>query len=329
MNHKILMGGSETLLVWDAKSREAVGITDRIFSKQEILASPSCFRETEFIFSTWGMPSFTEEEIRRCLPSLRAVFYAAGTVQSFARPILSCGVKVFSARSANAVPVAEYTLAQILLANKGYFSACRQLRGGMPWMEAREASQKHLGNYGATVGVIGCGMIGQMVLEHLRAYHLRVKAYDAFLSDEQIRALGAEPTTLEDLFAECDVVSNHLANVPATVGMLTGAHFASMKQGATFINTGRGATVRETELIDVLQKRPDLCALLDVADPEPPQADSPLRALENVFLTPHISGSQNTECARMAAYMAEEYHNFKEGKETRHEVQAYQLDTMA
>lgn len=329
MNRKILMGGSETLLVWDAASREAVGITDRIVSKQMILESPSCFRETEFIFSTWGMPAFTEEEIRQYLPSLRAIFYAAGTVQSFARPFLSCGVKVFSARAANAVPVAEYTLAQILLANKGYFSACRQLRSGLSWMEAREISQKHSGNYGATVGVIGCGMIGRMVLEHLRAYHLHVKAYDAFLSDEQIRALGAEPATLEDLFAECDVVSNHLANVPATVGMLTGTHFASMKQGATFINTGRGATVRETELIKVLQERPDLCALLDVTATEPPQADSPLCTLENVFLTPHISGSQSNEYARMATYMAEEYHNFKEGKETRYEVLACQLDTMA
>ena len=75
-------------------------------------------QDADVIFSTWGMPAFTEQEIQKYLPSLKAVFYGAGTVQAFARPFLECGVRVFSAWAANAVPVAEMTVAEIILSNK-------------------------------------------------------------------------------------------------------------------------------------------------------------------------------------------------------------------
>lgn len=329
MNEKILMGGPDLPLVWTADNLRAAGLSGEVRTKENILSSPEQYRNTRYLFSTWGMPAFREDEIRRCLPSLRAVFYAAGSVQSFAAPFLDAGVAVFSAQAANAVPVAEYTVAQILLANKGYFCACRSLHTGTDWNAARALSNRCAGNYGATVGIVGCGMIGRMVAERLRSYRLRVLVYDAFLPEEAIHELGAEKVTLEELFAASDAVSNHLANVPATVGMLNGKLFASMKPYATFLNTGRGATVREDELIAVLTARPDLCALLDVVDPEPPAPDSPLLTLPNVFLTPHISGSQQTECARMGAYMAEEFRAFDEGKKTRFAVTREMLATMA
>ncbi len=329
MNEKILMGGADLPSVWTAENLRAAGLSGETVSKEEILASPERYRDTRYLFSTWGMPTFREDEIRSCLPSLRAVFYAAGSVRSFAAPFLDAGVAVFSARAANAVPVAEYTVAQIILANKGFFRACRGLHNGTDWESARERTKRHHGNYDATVGIIGCGMIGRMVMERLRAYRLRVIAYDAFLSAEQICALGAEKVSLEDLFARSDAVSNHLANVPATVGMLRGSHFAAMKPYATFLNTGRGATVRQDELAAVLSARPDLCAVLDVLDTEPPAPDLALLSLPNAFLSPHISGSQQAECARMGAYMAEEYHAFENGNPTRYGITKEMLATMA
>ena len=96
-------------------------IENKIYTKADVLSQPSLFADVEIAFSTWGMPEFTEDEIRAFLPKLKCVFYGAGTVQKFARPFLNCGVKVFSAWAANAVPVAEMTVAQIILANKGYF----------------------------------------------------------------------------------------------------------------------------------------------------------------------------------------------------------------
>ena len=87
--------------VYDEKTlnalQELVGIEKRIYKKADVITAPANFGDVEFIFSTWGMPEFTSEEIKACLPSLRCVFYGAGTVQKFARPFLACGVKVFSA----------------------------------------------------------------------------------------------------------------------------------------------------------------------------------------------------------------------------------------
>lgn len=329
MNDKILMGGPDLPLVWTADNLRAAGLSGEVRTKEDILSSPEQYRNTRYLFSTWGMPTFREDEIRRCLPSLRAVFYAAGSVQGFAAPFLDAGVAVFSARAANAVPVAEYTAAQILLANKGFFRTCRSLARGTGWKAARTLSRQYPGNYGATVGIIGCGLIGHLVVRRLQQDRLRILVSDAFLSAGQIQALGAEKVTTSELFASSDVVSNHLANVTATVGTLGGDLFASMKPNATFINTGRGATVRQDELAAVLTARPDLCALLDVTDPEPPSPDSPLLSLPNVFLTPHISGSQNSECARMGADMAEEFRAFDAGLATRFAVTREMLDTMA
>ena len=107
------------------KLQKLTEIEKKLYKKENILSTPEAFRDVEIIFSTWGMPTFTEAEIKTCLPSLKCIFYGAGTVQKFARPFLACGVKVFSAWAANAVPVAEMTVAQIILANKGYFLSSR------------------------------------------------------------------------------------------------------------------------------------------------------------------------------------------------------------
>jgi phosphoglycerate dehydrogenase-like enzyme len=90
-----------------------------------------------------------------------------------------------------------------------------------------------------------------------------------------------------------------------------------MKPGASFINTARGAIVREGEMIEVLRARPDLFAVLDVTYPEPPAPDSPLYTLPNVILTPHIAGSMDGECRRMGRYMVEELRRYVKGEPLR------------
>ena len=282
------------------------------------------------IFSTWGMPAFSEEEIRQIFPKLEALFYAAGSVQSFARPLLNCGVTVFSAWAANGVPVAEYTVAQIILANKGFFATCRMMNRGQA-QESRKiaADSCYPGNYGETVGIIGAGMIGKLVIHMLKSYNLKVKVFDPFLPDETARELGVSKCSLEEVFSSCQVVSNHLANNEQTQGMLKGDLFASMRPYATFLNTGRGAQVVEADLVSVLETRPDLTAVLDVTFPEPPEEGHAFYHLSNVFLTPHIAGSSGDEVHRMAEYMAEEYRLFAAGQECRYEVTLEMLQTMA
>lgn len=299
-----------------------------VFSKEEVLQGTDDFTDTEYIFSTWGMPSFTEEEVRRVFPSLKCVFYAAGTVQGFAREFLSCGVRVFSAWAANAVPVAEYTVAQIILANKGFFQSSREASVGRR-AEASEIFSHYPGNYGATVGIIGAGMIGSLVIKMLKDYNLRVIVFDPFLSDAAASALQVEKVSLDELFAESNVVSNHLANNADTQGMLNKALFDKMRPYSTFLNTGRGAQVVEADLIDFLKERPDITAVLDVTFPEPPCADSELYSLSNCILTPHIAGSSGAEVRRMGEYMMAEYFAFISGKSTKYEVTFEMLERMA
>ena len=284
--------------------------------------------EVAFAFSTWGITALTEEELAALLPSLKAVFYAAGTVQAFARPFLARGIAVFSAWGANGVPVAEFTVAEILLANKGYFQTMH--RGGSPdWLE-HDRAKPHPGNYGASVGIVGAGMIGSMVIERLQSYRLHVKVYDPFLSEERAGALGAEKVDrLPDLFGSCHVISNHLANNPQTVGMIDRRCFDRMEDNGVFLNTGRGQQVVEKDLIAALKEKPGRAAVLDVTWPEPPAPGSELYTMDNVILTPHIAGSLGGEVARMGEYMYREYRAFAAGQPTKYRVTEAMLATMA
>lgn len=302
------------------------GLERKVYTKEDIITSGGS--DAEYIFSTWGMPTFTEEEIKKYLPNLKAIFYSAGSVQGFAKEFLNCGVAVFSAWAANGVPVAEYTVAQIILANKGFFVTSR-IAKNKNFREGKEKLSQFPGNFGAKVGIIGAGMIGKMVINMLKNYKLEVMVFDPFLPDETAAELGVKKVSLETLFSECDVVSNHLANNPQTVGMLNGKLFASMKENAAFINTGRGAQVVEEDLIKVLNSRPDLIAILDVTDPEPPIPESEFYSLPNCILTPHIAGSNGFEVHRMAEYMRDEFVSFTSGKACKYQVNLKMLETMA
>ena len=311
-----------------AELQTLTGIEKKIYTKADVIGNSADFSDTEFVFSTWGMPSFTEDEIKACFPSLKCVFYGAGSVQAFARPFLSCGVKVFSSWAANAVPVAEMTVAQIILANKGYFLTSRlYCDGGRK--TALEAFKKCHGNYGETVGIIGAGMIGKLVINMLGNYNLRVIVFDPFLPDEKAAELGVEKCELAELFERAFVVSNHLANNEQTRRMLNYGLFSKMRENSVFINTGRGAQVVEEDLVRILRERPDMTALLDVTYPEPPVAEHPFYTLENCLLTPHIAGSAGDEVARMGKYMLAEYTAYAKGEPCEYEVSEKMLETMA
>ncbi|MFT5369911.1 MAG: phosphoglycerate dehydrogenase-like enzyme, partial [Candidatus Latescibacterota bacterium] len=248
------------------------------------------------------------------------------SVQKFARPLLNHGIKVCSAWRANAVPVAEYTLAQILLANKGYYRNIRDCQT----REGRTSNPfKGRGNFGATIALLGAGAIGSILINLLKPFHLNIITFDPFLPDERAQELGIKKVSLEDAFRQGDIISNHLANNEQTKGMLHSAHFSQMQDHTTFINTGRGATIVEADLIAELQKRPTLTALLDVTLPEPPEANSPFYTLPNVYLTSHIAGSLNDEVVRMADYMIEEFQRYENEESLMHEVTLEIIDTMA
>ncbi len=282
---------------------------------------------TEVIFSTWGMPRL-ERAFLDALPNLQAVFYAAGSVRCFVTDeSWRRGVRIFSAAQANAVPVAEFTVAQIVLGLK----KAHQLRDlvRQDWAAAAPFRRHLRGNYRSRVGLVSYGAIARLVRKLLRGFEHEVWVYDPFLSAEAAELEEVRLVGLDELFRSCHAVSLHTPWLKETENLIRGHHFASMLPDAVFINTARGAIVHQAEMTAVLQQRPDLTAVLDVTYPEPPAPDDPLLRLPNVWLTPHIAGSLGHECGRMGHYMLEAYQRFLANEPSRLEVHEAQMATMA
>lgn len=281
----------------------------------------------EIAFATWGMPQFTEDEITEYMPDLKAVFYSAGTVQYFARPFLNKGIKVFSAFAANAVPVAEYTFAQITLAAKGYFQSAKSYR--LLPLRSLIFANSSPGNFRCKVGLVGLGAIGQSVASKLSALDVDIFAYDPFVDEKKAEQLNVKLTDLDTIFSECDIISNHLANKPELKNVFSYSLFRKMKKHSTFINTGRGAQVAEYSLALSLILHPSHTFVADVIKKEYFPYINPLFWCPNAILTPHIAGSTGNEPQRMAYYMIEEMERYINNEETKYEVTSAALEKMA
>ncbi len=316
-------------MVWTeqqkSKLRDLVDISDWVWTGN-VEDHPEILANTELIFSTWGIPSLTPRDLDY-LPKLKAVFYAAGSVKSFAAPLLERGITVVSANVPNAIPVAEFTLSQIIFALKQGWQHHRQLRCTPNANGFKELPITGL--YGATVGIISLGTIGRKLCELLTPFDLNKLVYDPYIKESTLRKYHLQNTSLEALFAQSDVVTVHTPSLKETEGLVTGKLLDSMKPFSTFINTSRGVLVREDEMIEVLQRRPDITAILDVTRSEPPMEGSPLYHLPNVVLMPHIAGSKGNEIRRMTDWIIEECANYIEGKPLKLAVSADALDHSA
>jgi phosphoglycerate dehydrogenase-like enzyme len=284
--------------------------------------------DADVLLSGWGCPRIDADVLARA-PRLRAIVHAAGTVKGHVdEAAWARGVRVSSAAAANAVPVAEYTLAAILLAGKRVFRLqrrYRELRGFRLWPREVPAP---LGNLGRTVGIVGASRIGRLVLERLRPFDFTRLVADPFLDPSEARALGAERVELDALLARADVVSLHAPLLPETRGMIDRRRLALLRDGAILINTARGGLVDTTALTDELASG-RLDAVLDVTEPEVLPADSPLFELPNVFLTPHVAGAMGAETQRLAALAIDEIERLSRGEPLAHEVRREDLARVA
>lgn len=285
-----------------------------LLDRKAVLSGRGNWDKVTCLFGTWHMPSLSEQEIVDHFPALEAVFYAAGDTSYFASPYEKRGVKIFNAQLENSIPVAEYALGQILLANKGYFQSQAAYRRGF-WRWGFRSGRAHAeqcpGNFGARVGIIGMGTIGTLLAGLLKPFELDVVVSDPFVGDDKVRKLNAKRVSIEELFETSDVISNHLPDIPDTRDILTYSLFARMKPYATFINTGRGRQVDEAGLSKAMRECPSRAALLDVTRREPPAPYSLLYRTRNVFLSPHIAGSQGKEIQRLYESALRQYLTFR------------------
>ena len=182
---------------------------------------------------------------------------------------------------------------------------------------------------GRTIVISGYGYCGSGLALRATGLGMKVIAYDPFTKPETAAELGVTMKSLNDVFAEADVVSCHTPWLKETENMIRGEHFKLMKPNATFINTARGAVIAEEEMLDVMEARPDLTAVLDVTYPEPPKPGSRIYTLPNVILTPHVAGSMAAECRRMGRYAVEMCQCYLAGKPMKWQLNKKMAETMA
>ncbi|MEV6264092.1 hydroxyacid dehydrogenase [Streptomyces sp. NPDC051784] len=283
--------------------------------------------DTEVLVTGWGCPPI-DADVLASAPALRAVVHTAGSVRGHVTD--ACwdrGVEVSSAAAANALPVAEYTLAMILLSGKRVLERAGAFRAGRVrdnWL----AQPPEVGNYRRTVGILSASLIGRRVIELLRPYDLRVLLHDPYVSEAEAEALGVRPVTLAGLFEESDVVSVHTPLLPATTGLVSRELLCAMRSDAVLINTSRGAVVDQDALTDILRAG-RIRAVLDVTDPDPLPVGHPLWDCENALITPHLAGSQGNELRRLADLAVGEVARWAAGDGFAHPVRRERLAFLA
>ncbi|MGW0424252.1 hydroxyacid dehydrogenase [Streptomyces sp. NPDC003015] len=301
-----------------ARLREWVDIDPGLVA--EDLTDPALadvLARTEILVTGWGCPRL-DAAVLDAAPKLRAVLHSAGSVKGFATPeVWRRGITVSSAAEANAVPVAEYTLAAILLAGKDVF--VRRERVRTEDASAGWGVVPGIGNHGRRVGVIGASRIGRKVIELLRPFDLSVSLTDPYVDESAAAELGVPLLPLDDLLRTCEIVSVHAPETAETRHLIGRRELALMPDAGVLINTARGSLVDTDALVDELRTG-RLSAILDVTDPEPLPTDSPLHNLPNAFVTPHLAGSQGNELARLGLAVVAEAERVVSGGVVAHPV---------
>jgi phosphoglycerate dehydrogenase-like enzyme len=275
----------------------------------------------ELIVSSWGVPRLTADRLAAA-PRLEAVFHAAGSVRSLADGVLwARDIVLTSAADANAVPVAEYTLAAIIFAGKkAPFLAADAGTAYRGWGQLQGFGD--LSNFRRTIGVVGFSRIGRRVVDLLRLLDgASVLVADPHADPAEVAAAGAKLVGLDELLPQVDVLSLHAPALPGTHHMIGAKELARLADHATVVNTARGSLIDSAALAAECRAG-RLFAILDVTDPEPLPADSPLRSTHNVMVTPHIAGSLGTEIHRLTDHMLAELTRWLAGEPLRHRITA-------
>ena len=281
-------------------------------------------KEAVVAISGWGSAAFDDALLARC-PKLRLVAHSAGSVKSIVTEALyDRGMKVTTAAAANAAPVAETTVAMMVVMLKR-----------IPWLFDSGGNRAALQDIGPVrelrdlcVGLISASRVGREVIRLLKGYpRLRVLVYDPYLSADAALDLGIELATLEQV-CRCDVLSVHGPSIPETRHMLNAATLGMLPDHAVLINTSRGSLIDEAALVEEVRRRP-LYVYLDVTDPEPPQPDSPLLNERNILVTPHIAGAMSQARKDMGRMAIDETLRFLRGEALEHEVTRAMLPTQA
>lgn len=277
----------------------------------------------DFAVTSWGSPAMTRELLDKA-PNLKLIVHAAGSVKSIVTDeMYARGIRIVSAAQVLSTGVSETALGLTIGAVKNFFALNAETHAG-GWSHDGITEM-----YDITIGIIGFGLAGKHYAELLQNFAVDVIAYDPIVSAEDMAKVGVKKATMEEVFANSHVVSLHAPELPSTYHIVNRESLATMKDGSILINTARGSLVDEEALVEALTSGKLKYACLDVTDPEPPVADSPLRKLPNCILTPHLAGQAANGLRKLGDHCYAQIMNYIEGKPLSGEVKQESLSTIA
>ena len=273
-------------------------------------------KNADVLMTGWGHPMITGSMLEGT--SIKLIAHTGGSVADYvAQDVYEKGIKVISGNDLYAESVAEGTIGYMMLALRKMVDYVEDTRAGY-WHSERCAPAEGL--LGQTVGLVGMGAITKNLIPMLKPFGVKLKLYSGYPIDaEYLAQNNAVQASLEEIFSTCKVVSIHSALNDRTKGMIGREHFDLLQDGAVFVNTARGAIIREEEMIEALKEN-RFMAVLDVYCKEPLEPDSPLRSLKNVYCIPHQGGPTSDRTPVVTMRLADDMLRFAEGKPLQYEI---------
>ena len=291
--------------------------------KEDLLA---LLPEADAVITGWDVAPL-DNDIIAAAPRLKAMAHMGGSIARYTSDALwERDIHVFSTASVLGQGVAETTLGMIITGMKRIPTLVHQVRSGM-WREESSLAWPPREIHGKTVGIVAASNVGRHLIRMLQVFSVEILVYDPFLKADDAAALGVTTVSMEELERRSDIISLHAPSKPETRQILSRQLMQLMKDDALIVNTARGVLIDEAALIEELEKG-RFYAFLDVTDPEPPAADSPLRRLDNVAVVPHIAGCIQ-DCSQLSEMAVENLRRFFAGEPLQNHITREMLNRIS
>jgi len=272
--------------------------------------------ESHVCVTTWGCPTL-DESLLDGAKNLILIAHTGGSVATVVSDYMyDRGIRIISGNDVYAESVAEGTLAYMLAGLRRIPYITQHVENG-GWSSLSLESK---GLLEKRVGLVGFGAIARYLVGMLRPFRVEVRAYDPFVPDLVFHEYGVlKAESLDEIFSQSDIISNHLPITKETRRIINADVLNNMKEGALFVNTGRGGTVDEHALTELLIAK-HISAVLDVFEVEPLPMTSRLRNLDNVILMPHMGGPPTDRIERVGLALAEDIERMKNNQPMTQEI---------
>ena len=273
-------------------------------------------QDADVIMTGWSHPMMDVKALENT--AIKLIAHTGGSVADYVSDeVYAKGIRVISGNEMYAESVAEGAFAYMLAGLRRLPEYMGQVKNGGWTIPGPDLSQ---GILDQTVGIIGMGAIAKNLIKMLKPFRVKLKLYSGYPIDEAfLKENNAVQASLEEIFSTCRVISIHSALNERTKGLIGKEHFDLLQDGAIFVNTARGAIIREEEMIEALKEK-RFHAVLDVFCKEPLEEDSPLRTMENVYCMPHLGGPTVDRTPMITMRLADDIVRFSKGEPLQYEI---------